>query len=663
MKNKSKKIINLNIFSIQVIYICIVVLFGIYLSIIKPSTAYVNILVIFLMAGLSIFVYYKEIQNEKYRISELEKSMNNVLNDNLNLLDIPMVALSNATDIIWQNNACKHLIPEEYIIDISIKLEKNKHNSEKLTTQFNFGDNNIYTAIGNEVKFSDTSCMLISFIDTSKEYELTKLLDDKQLSVGILFIDNYDETLQGLDEISKFDIASKIDKTIRQWGQDNKGIVSKVDKDKYLLFIQKQYVKQMEDNSFNILEKIRNLTNETKLPLTVSIGMSYADTTLDEKYTESNSALDIALGRGGDQVVIKNDKKFNFYGGSNLGFEKTSKVRARTISQALRDIIEKSDYVYVIGHKNSDIDCIGSAIGIAKIAKVLNKPVTIIVDDKYNNSTRLMIDKLKSQKDYENVFLNKDDIKKLNTENALLVVVDTHKKTYLAANDVLDKFEKVVVIDHHRRGTEFIDNAIITYHELYSSSASELVSELLMYMDDVVLTPVEAEALYAGILVDTKNFTFKTGVRTFEVAAYLKKSGLDITDVKQLFKNDLETYIVKVGIVKNAVITEDKIAISSTEEQHEDMPIIAAQAADDLLNISGVLASFVLCKVDNVIMISGRSMGDINVQEILENIGGGGHLSFAGAQIAGITITEAKKILNDSIKKYFGNVDEKELNK
>ena len=235
-----------------------------------------------------------------------------------------------------------------------------------------------------------------------------------------------------------------------------------------------------------------------------------------------------------------------------------------------------------------------------------------------------------------------------------MVVVDTHKKSYIAYPDILDSFEKVVVIDHHRRGPEFIENALLTYHEIYASSASELVTELLMYLDNVSLTPIEAESIYAGIVIDTKNFIFKTGVRTFEVAAYLKKYGIDLTEVKQLFQSDFETYVARVEIVKNAEIIRGQIAISTCEEDYEDMSIIAAQAADELLSISGILASFVLCKVDDVVMISGRSMGDINVQAILEKIGGGGHLTFAGAQIAGISVQDAKKTLLESIDEYYG---------
>ena len=409
----------------------------------------------------------------------------------------------------------------------------------------------------------------------------------------------------------------------------------------------------MEKESFDILEKIKEVSQDTKLIVTMSLGMSYLESTLDERYKSATSALDIALGRGGDQ--IKKDKKFDFYGGANIGIEKTSRVRARTIAQAIKDTIEKSDVIYIMGHKNTDIDCIGASVGVAKIAMSLGKNAYIIVDTKCNSSTKAVIEKIKEDVNYHDVFITKDELKNLNTINSVLFVVDTHKKSYTVYPDLIDEFEKIIVIDHHRRGTEFIEDAFLTYHEIYSSSASELVSEILMYLDDITLTSAEAQAIYAGIVVDTKNFMFKTGVRTFEVAAYLKKFGIDFTEVKQIFQSDLKTYSLRSDIVKSAEIINEKIAISETEEVYEEMPIIAAQAADELLSITGVIASFVLCKVDDVIMISGRSMGDINVQAILEKIGGGGHLTFAGAQIAGISMEKAKKKLLDSINQYFKN--------
>lgn len=654
-KIRKSKWFDLKVFSVRIAYLAFLILLFIVISLIYPSSFYISLLVVVLLTVFTISVCIKEIKDRSYRIEELTKSVDIVLKDNLNLIDIPMVMLTSPTRIIWQNNKSKHIIPKEFVQDMALRIERNSKNNESLYTTEDIGNGEIYTAIGNKIKFSNFDCMLITFINKTDEYKLKITLENTKLSVGIVFVDNYEETMQGLDDGKKAEIATKITREIRKWVLENHGVLAKIDKDRYIIFVEKQYVDQMEENSFRILERVKNISKETKLPITVSIGMSYSENSLDERYTSSSSALDIALGRGGDQAVIKKDKKFEFYGGSTMGLEKTSRVRARTVSQALREIMLKSDKIYIMGHKNTDIDCIGAAVGVYKMATILGKEANIIIDQKCNSSTKYVIEKLKQDEKYKEVFITNNDLKKMDFNNSLLVVVDTHKKSYLTYPDVLDNFEKVVIIDHHRRGPEFIENALLTYHEIYASSASELVTELLMYMENIDLTSQEAETLYAGIVVDTKNFMFKTGVRTFEVAAYLKRFGIDLTEVKILFQSDFETYVAKVDIVKSAEIIRGKIAVSTSEEKYNDMPIIAAQAADELLSISGILASFVLCKVDDVVMISGRSMGDINVQAIMETIGGGGHLTFAGAQIAGVSIEEAKQKLLHSIDEYFGN--------
>lgn len=651
--NKDKIIYIGNFFS-KIVILSIINIIAIVILLLNPETLYIDLFVIFVITLLSIYICIKEIRSKNIRIQELSKSVDIVLKDSLNVIDIPMVMINDKNQIIWQNNVSKHLLPKEYIMDVSFKLEKMLKKSETAFVIEDVGNGEVYAGIGNYIKFSNFNCLLVSFVNKTDENSLKEKLENSKIAVGMIFVDNYEETLQGLNEIKKAEISSKLSNMLMQWVMDNNGVLTKMDKDKYVMFVEKQYVDQMEKNTFDILERVRKISDETKLPITISIGMSYNEPTINERYTASTSALDIALGRGGDQAVVKKDKKFDFYGGSNTGLEKTSRVRARTIAQALREIINKSDKVYIMGHKNSDIDCIGAAVGIYKIVTSLGKEANIVVDAKCNSSTKSIINKIKTMGEYENVFMTVPEMKKQDFTNCLLVVVDTHKKSYLSNPEVLDSFEKVVVIDHHRRGPEFIENALLTYHEIYASSASELVTELLMYLDNIKLTSVEAESLYAGIVIDTKNFMFKTGVRTFEVAAYLKKYGIDLTEVKQLFQNDFETYIAKVEIVKNAEIIRGQIAISTSEEDFKDMSIIAAQAADELLSISGVFASFVLCKVDNVVMISGRSMGDINVQSILEKIGGGGHLTFAGAQIAGVTVEEAKATLISSIDEYFG---------
>ena len=651
--NKSKWF-DFDIFSVKITYLSIVIIVSVIISIINPAIIYLSLVIIIFVTLFTLYICIKEIRSKKYRIEELSKSVDIVLKESLNLVNIPMVMMGEKSNIIWQNNISKHILPDEYIIDSAIILKNKLKENENASFVSDIGNGEVYLAIANCIKFSNFNCMLITYVNKTEEGTLKQTLEDTKTAIGIVVVDNYDETMQGLSDIKKSEISTKVANEIASWVSENKGILTIIDKDRYVIFVEKKYIDEMEKNQFEILEKVRGITDETKLPITISIGFSHNESTLEDRYKASNSALDIALGRGGDQVVVKKDKKFDFYGGTNLGLEKTSRVRSRTIAQALREIMLKCDKVYIMGHKNSDIDCIGAAVGIFKMAKSLEKEAQIIIDTKYNSSSKVIIEKLKTLPEYDNAFISNNEAKKIDTQNSVLVVVDTHKKSYLAYPDVYEQFEKVVVIDHHRRGPEFIDNAMLTYHEIYASSASELVTELLMYLDNIELNPIEAESIYAGIVVDTKNFMFKTGVRTFEVAAFLKKFGIDVTQVKQLFQNDLETYIAKVDIVKNAEIIRGQIAISTTEEEYNDMPIIAAQAADELLSISGVYASFVLCKVDDVVMISGRSMGDINVQSILEKIGGGGHLTFAGAQIAGVTIDEAKNSLLNSIDEYFG---------
>ena len=653
-KLKKNKWFNFDIFSVKITYLSIAIIIAVILSIINPALLYLSLIVITVITLFTIYICINEIKSRKHRIEELSKSVDIVLKDNLNLINIPMVMIGDKTNIIWQNNLSKHILPKEYIIDSAVKLDAKLKQNETATVTADIGNGDIYLAMASYIKFANFNCMLVSYINKTEEEVLKKTLEDTKVAVGVIVVDNYDETMQGLSDIKKSEISSKIANEIASWANENKGVITVIDKDRYVMFVEKQYIDEMEKNQFEILEKVRNITDETKLPITISIGFSHNESTLEDRYKASNSALDIALGRGGDQVVLKKEKKFDFYGGSNLGLEKTSRVRSRTIAQALREIMLKCDKVYIMGHKNSDIDCIGAAVGLYKMAMTLEKEAGIIIDTKYNSSSKSIIEKLKTLPDYEDAFVSQGELKKIDTQNAVLIIVDTHKKSYLAYPDIYEQFEKVVLIDHHRRGPEFIENTILNYHEIYASSTSELVTEILMYIENLELNPVEAESLYAGIVVDTKNFMFKTGVRTFEVAAFLKRFGIDVTQVKQLFQNDLETYVAKVEIVKNAEIIRGQIAISTSEEEYNDMPIIAAQAADELLSISGVYASFVLCRVDNVIMISGRSMGDINVQSILEKIGGGGHLTFAGAQIAGVTIDEAKEKLIESIDEYFG---------
>ena len=362
--------------------------------------------------------------------------------------------------------------------------------------------------------------------------------------------------------------------------------------------------------------------------------------------------MDIALGRGGDQAVIRQDGKYVFFGGKAQEVEKRTKVKARVISHALEELIKKSDNVMVMGHMNGDIDSIGSSLGIYRLAKTFEKEA-YIVNNTYGLTLANFIVTLK-QEGYKDVILDKTEAMNKITPNTLLVIVDTHKRSYVEVPELLEKTEKIVIIDHHRKSEDFIENAILTFHEAYASSASELVTEIVEYAtQEVTLEQIEAESLYAGIMMDTKNFTFKTGVRTFEAAAYLRKYGIDIIKVKKWFQSDLESYTVIAEIVKNAEIINDSIGISVYEEKDKNANLICAKAADELLTISNISASFVLGRMGDKVCISGRSIGDINVQVILEKLGGGGHITLAGAQVEGMTLEEAKTELIIRINEYF----------
>ena len=371
-----------------------------------------------------------------------------------------------------------------------------------------------------------------------------------------------------------------------------------------------------------------------------------------EKYRSAQAVQEIALGRGGDQAIIKQDQKYEFFGGRTEEVEKRTKVKARTVSTALVKLIEESDNVLVMGHTNSDMDAIGSALGIYRLSKTLNKEANIVVDSKAVGISSFL-EAIEKDEEYIGCVINGETALEKMTDNTLLVIVDTNKTNYVESIKVLENAKKVVEIDHHRKSTDYIKDTILSFHEVYASSASELVTEIIQYSPiKIKLTPIEVEALYAGIMLDTKEFTFKTGVRTFEAAAYLRKCGVDIIKVKKWFQDDLKTYQIISNIISKAEIVKGSIAISTYNEDELNTTLVIAKAADELLTISGISASFVLGKTDDTIYISGRSIGDINVQLILEKLGGGGHITLAGAQLPNTTIDDALLKLKNAIDEY-----------
>ena len=409
---------------------------------------------------------------------------------------------------------------------------------------------------------------------------------------------------------------------------------------------------KIKEEKFAILDSIKNLVRKDKIQLTLSIAISNEGDTERDVYKSASAAMDVILGRGGDQAVIRQNGKYLFFGGKVEEVEKRTKVKARIVAHALEELIKENDKIMIMGHTNPDIDAIGSALGIYRIAKTLGKEAKIVA----NVETPSIKDLYESIKDqYQEIFISSETALAQVDSATLIVVVDTHKKTYVESPELLTKTNKIVIIDHHRRSADFIDNSILTFQEVYASSAAELVTEIIQYtQNEVELSEVEAEALYAGIMMDTKNFTFKTGVRTFEAAAYLRRCGVDIIKVKKWFQSDLESYNTISEIVRKAEIVRDSIGISIYDVQEKETSLICAKAADELLTIGNITASFVLGLMeDGKVCISGRSIGDVNVQMILEKLGGGGHITLAGAQLENVTIDEAKQELISKINEYF----------
>ena len=494
---------------------------------------------------------------------------------------------------------------------------------------------------------------ILYFIDETEKDKMQNTIKNNELSIGIIMIDNYEELTQRLSSEIRPVLIAEVEKHIYDWAAKYETLIIKADRNAFYCIADKKHLKDMIKDKMNILDEIKLTSMEDIIPATLSIAFSNDGNNNIEKAQSARAVIDIALGRGGDQAIVKIDGKYEFFGGRTQEIEKRTKVKARMVSNSLSEIIKESDNVVIMGHLHSDMDAIGSALGIYSLAKSLKKEAKIVIEET-GIGIENFLETAKQIEEYQNVFINKSKSIEITNEKTLLVVVDTNKKNYVEVPELLEKTNKIVVIDHHRRSTDYIENSVLTFHEVYASSASELVTEILEYAPlKVELTSLEMDALYAGITLDTKEFTFKTGVRTFEAAAYLRKCGVDIIKVKKWFQSDLETYKIIADIVSKAEIINDHIAISIYENENDNANIIAAKAADELLTIGGITASFVLGKMENKVYISGRSIGDINVQLILEKLGGGGHITLAGAQLEDITLEDAKKELINRINEYF----------
>ena len=472
----------------------------------------------------------------------------------------------------------------------------------------------------------------------------------KRPVLAILALDNYEEIMKGQSDNAKSALMSSINDRLDQWTAPAQGVFTKYDRDRYLFLFEERYLKEFQDGKFSVLDAVHEVQNASGLPATLSIGIGKEADSFQELFQFTSLSLEMALSRGGDQAVIKNKFNFEFYGGRSKETEKRTKVKSRVMANALGELVADASRVFVMGHKYGDLDCIGAAAGVCAIARKRGVPAHIIRESGQTPAAD-MIARLGALPEYQETFVTGQDAIILADTRSLLVVVDTNRPEQTVSEELLLSCNKVAVIDHHRRAATYIANAALNFHEPYASSASELVTELLQYLvEPSDLLRCEAEALLAGIVLDTKQFTMRTGGRTFEAAAFLRRCGADTGDVRKLFQNDLEGTVARYSIIRNAQMYRDGVAVAAVD--HPVGRIIAAQAADELLNISGVDSSFVLFPDGERVIISGRSMGDTNVQVILEKLGGGGNASAAGGQIPG-TINDVTKRLLRAIDQYF----------
>ncbi|GKW46147.1 DHH family phosphoesterase [Planococcus sp. NCCP-2050] len=498
---------------------------------------------------------------------------------------------------------------------------------------------------------------LFYLFDITEQVEIETLYYADRTVLGILFIDNYDELSQGMDDQTRSNLNSLVTSLINEWGADHGIFVKRISSDRFMAVFNESILKELELSKFAILDNIREVTSKDNLALTLSIGVGAGSASLVELGSMAQSGLDLVLGRGGDQVAIKHPSgKVKFYGGKTNPVEKRTRVRARVISHALRDLMQESDQVFVMGHKMPDMDAIGAAVGVAKMAAMNKVNGRIVLDfNEYDRSVMRLMQEIEQDPDLFDRFITPEEALADMTDNSLLVIVDTHKPSMVIDERLLQRMERIVLIDHHRRGEEFITNTMLVYMEPYASSTAELVTELIEYQPKYEkLTMLEATAMLAGIIVDTKSFTLRTGARTFEAASYLRSNGADTVLVQRLLKEDLDTYVERAKIVQTVEFVGDGIAIARGEPGRIYSPVLIAQTADILLTMKDVNASFVVAeRSEGGIGISARSLGEVNVQIVMENMGGGGHLTNAATQIPGSTIDEAVDRLKEVITEQF----------
>ena len=592
-------------------------------------------------------------------VDQLDYSFDEITKNVVFQMPFPIVILEDGKIIKWHNSNFKDLFESKNLIGKNINnfisdfsdISFEENSSKAINVNIYDKTYEFYYSNVKREKY-DENLTFIYGIDNTSDEKVKRIFRERRLVVLSLYIDNYDDLRQSTKASDRSSLTGEIDRIIMNYFEEYGAIARKYENDRYMVMLHYDDYKKIYDSKFKILDLVREVDKGNTIQPTLSIGVGLAGKKPLDVYEDSRVSIDIALSRGGDQVVIKEGDNYEYFGGKSKATEKTSKVRSRVISQALKRMIESSSKVFVMGHNNPDMDAFGSALGIYEIVKSTGKKCYFVLNEVNKPIENIYNRTVEDLDGFKNDIVTETKALELMDQSSIVIVTDNHRKNSTEAPSLLDKTDQIVIIDHHRKGNDYIRNATISYIEPYASSASELVTEILNYFDESFKARVPvAEALLAGLTVDTKNFVYQTGVRTFEAASILKRWGADSIIIKRMFKDDFEIVKYKSEVISDSTVVNNFIAIGHFNREMDGSTLIASQAADDLLNIKGVKASFVLTKSNDKIHISGRSLGDISVQLILERIGGGGHLTSAATQLD-MGIEEAELMLKKAIKEY-----------
>ena len=652
------------------IMMVLLIAMNIWIYIIDKKAGFTMSFFIVIYIGIAAFLYFYNRSMVLADLVQFASQYRGVQNTLLKKLAIPYMLIADDGRFLWRNDSFLEVIStqkrEKYIYKIIPEINPGifpENNNDIVETEIKYKDRDYQvllqrvpvTGFSEEEKVlqipEDKEFFIAAYMrDITELNSYIKENKDQQLIAGLVYIDNYDEVMESVEEVRQSLLVALIDRKINKYFGDVDGLVKKLEKDKYFVVLKKVNFDKLVEDKFSILEEVKQVNIGNARSATLSVGFGVNTNSYGKSYEHGRIAIDLALARGGDQAVIKEGKNITYYGGKKEQAAKNTRVKARVKAEALREFIMAKDQVIVMGHKIADADSFGACMGIYRIALSLDKKAHVVLNE-ITGSIRPLVDEILRDSSYpKDLFLDSYDAMDECTDNTMVVVVDTNKPQLTECPELLKMSKTIAVLDHHRQGSVGIENAVLSYIEPYSSSAYEMIAEVLQYIvDDVKFPAAEAECLYAGIMIDTRNFMNRTGVRTFEAAAFLRRCGADITRVRKMFRDDMDSYRAKAEAVNRAEVYRDEYAISQSSGSIDSPTVLAAQTANELLDINGIKASFVLTEYEGRIYLSCRSIDEVNVQIIAEKLGGGGHINAAGAQFDNISINEAKDLLKDTI--------------